>query len=104
MAKSQITALDVLKIAQLANLTISEEEKQLFADQFSQTIDVIDQLTEVDTQGVSPTTSVSNLTNVTRPDKIDQSRILTQAEALSGAKNIHHGFFVVKQILEKDSE
>ena len=101
---TQITALDVVKIAQLANLTISEDEKKLFADQFSQTIKVIDQLSEVDTQGISPTTSVSNQTNITRSDKIDLSRVLTQAEALSGAKNVHHGFFVVKQILEKDSE
>jgi len=101
---TQITALDVVKIAQLANLTISEDEKKLFADQFSQTIKVIDQLSEVDTQGISTTTSVSNQTNITRSDKIDLSRVLTQAEALSGAKNVHHGFFVVKQILEKDSE
>lgn len=104
MAQITITTDDVAKIAVLANLSVSETEKKLFAEQFSQTIEVIGQLNELDTNGTTPTSQVSHLENVTRPDEIDTSRILTQAEALSGAKNVHQGFFVVKQILEKDSE
>lgn len=104
MPKTIITTTDIAKIALLANLTISDEEKKIFAGQFSETIAVIDGLNELDTAGVTPTSQVNHLENVTRPDVIDQERILSQAEALSGAKNVHHGFFVVKQILEKDSE
>ncbi len=104
MAKTIITTQDVAKVGILANLPLTEEEKKLFADQFSTTIDVIDQLNEIDTKGITPTSQVNHLENVTRPDEVDQDRILTQEQALSGAKNIHQGFFVVKQILEKDSE
>ncbi|MBI2310750.1 Asp-tRNA(Asn)/Glu-tRNA(Gln) amidotransferase subunit GatC [Candidatus Collierbacteria bacterium] len=104
MAKITITTDDVAKIGVLANLPVSEDEKNLFADQFSMTIDVIGELNEIDTNGIVPTSQVNHLENVTRPDEIDSDRILTQAEALSGAKNVHQGFFVVKQVLEKDSE
>lgn len=104
MVKITITTDDVTKIAVLASLPVSEAEKKLFAAQFSQTIEVIDELNEIDTNDTIPTSQVNHLENVTRPDEIDKDRILTQAEALSGAKNVHQGFFVVKQILEKDSE
>ena len=104
MAQITITTADVAKIAVLANLSVSEAEKKLFADQFSTTLAVIDELNEIDTGDIIPTSQVNHLENVTRPDEIDTARVLTQAEALSGAKNVHQGFFVVKQILEKDSE
>ena len=104
MTQTNITTDDVAKIAQLASLTVSEEEKQLFAGQFSTTVDVINQLNEVDTKGTPPTSSVTKLENVTRSDIIDTDRVLPQAVALSGAKNVHQGFFVVKQILKKDNE
>ncbi|MEK7524885.1 MAG: Asp-tRNA(Asn)/Glu-tRNA(Gln) amidotransferase subunit GatC [Patescibacteria group bacterium] len=101
---ANITIDEVAKVGVLANLPLSEDEKKLFADQFSTTIDVINQLNEIDTKGIALTSQVNHLENVTRPDVIDKDRILSQEQALSGAKNVHHGFFVVKQILEKDSE
>ena len=48
MAKKQVTQADVEKIARLANLKVSEKEKKLFSEQFTQSLDVIDQLQEVD--------------------------------------------------------
>lgn len=104
MGKTTITTEDVAKVGALANLPLSEAEKKLFAGQFITTIDVINQLNEIDTQGILPTSQVNHLENVTRPDVVDHDRVLTQEQALSGAKNVHKGFFVVKQILEKDSE
>jgi len=104
VAKANITKNDVAKVSKLANLTITPAEEDLFAEQFSSTIDVVNQLNEIDTRGIPPTSSVTKLENVTRPDEVDQDRVLTQAEALSGAKKVHRGYFVVNQILEKDSE
>lgn len=104
MAKTIITIDEVAKVGVLANLSITEEEKKLFAEQFTTTIDVIDQLNEIDTKGIAPTSQVNHLENITRPDELDLDHVLTQQQALSGAKNVHQGFFVVKQILEKDSE
>lgn len=102
MTKTTITTEQVAKVAKLANLTVSAAEEKLFAEQFSTTIDIVNELNEIDTKGIVPTSQVNHLTNVTRPDVIDRDRVLTQQQALSGAKNVYQGFFVVKQIIEKD--
>ncbi len=101
MAKKQVTQADVEKIARLANLKISDKEKKLFSEQFTDSLDVIDQLQEVDTQGVRTTHQVTGLKNVTREDKIDETRMLSQKEALSQAKKTYKGFFVVPAVIHK---
>ena len=93
--------MDVRKIAQLANLTLTQDEEELFDKQFKDTLLVVDQLKEIDTTDVKLTSQVNNLENVTRPDKVDTNRILSQAEALANAKNTYKVFFVVKQVIDK---
>ena len=105
MHKAQlVTGDDVVKIAKLANLKVQESQAQLFADQFNQTVDVINQLNEVDTQGVAQTYQVNNLINVSREDTVDTSRMLTQEQALSQAKQTNNGFFVVKRVIDTTEE
>ncbi len=105
MHKAQlVTGDDVVKIAKLANLKVQESQVQLFADQFNQTVDVINQLNEVDTQGVAQTYQVNNLINVSREDTVDTSRMLTQEQALSQAKQTNNGFFVVKRVIDTAEE
>ena len=105
MHKAQlVTGDDVVKIAKLANLKVQESQVQLFADQFNQTVDVINQLNEVDTQGVAQTYQVNNLINVSREDTVDTSRMLTQEQALSQAKQTNNGFFVVKRVIDTTEE
>ena len=99
MAKTNITQSDVAKIAKLANLTITLTEEALFADQFSETIDIVNQLNEIDTKDVPPTDHVTDVTNITRDDVVLPS--LSQEEALKNAKSKHNGFFKVKAILEQ---
>lgn len=93
--------MDVRKISKLANLTLTQDEEELFGKQFKDTLLVVDQLKEIDTTDVKLTSQVNNLENVTRPDKVDTNRILSQAEALANAKNTYNGFFVVKQVIDK---
>jgi len=101
MAKKQITQADVEKIASLANLKVTSREKKLFSEQFTKSLDVIDQLQEIDTKGIKTTHQVTGLKNVTREDKIDETRMLSQKEALSQAKKTHKGFFVVPAVIHK---
>lgn len=102
MGKTKVTAEEVMKIAKLANLTLTDEELKKFPEQFSQTIEVINQLNEIDTTGTANTAQVTGLVNVTREDGIDSDRMLSQKEALSQARRTHNGFFVVKKILDKE--
>lgn len=93
--------MDVRRIAQLASLTLTQDEEKLFTKQFKDTLLVVDQLKELDTTDIKLTSQVTNLENVTRPDFVDTTRVLSQAEALANAKNTYKGYFIVKQVIDK---
>ncbi len=99
-----VTSDDVKKIGKLANLKLQEVEVNLFAEQFTKTLEVVNRLNDIDTNGVQATYQVNGLSNVTRPDEIDQSRILSQESALSQANNVHNGYFVVDRLIDSDAE
>ena len=90
--------IDVTKVAKLANLPLTDDEKKKFEKQLSETLDYIKQLEEIDTSGIEPTSQVTGLENVTREDETFPS--LPQKDALKNAKSTHNGFFKVKAILE----
>lgn len=68
-----ISKEEVEHIAHLARLGLSEDEKEKFALQLSSILDYIEQLKEVDTEGVEPTAQVTGLENIFRPDEIEAS-------------------------------
>lgn len=90
--------INVSHVAKLANLPLTDEEKKKFEKQLSETLDYVNQLNEIDTKGVEPTSQVTGLENVTREDVIKPS--FSQEEALANAKSKHNGLFKVKAILE----
>jgi aspartyl-tRNA(Asn)/glutamyl-tRNA(Gln) amidotransferase subunit C len=99
-----VTPEEVKKIGKLANLKLQENEVNLFADQFTKTIEIINQLNEIDTSSLAATYQVNGLTNVTRADSVDLSRVLSQELALREAKKTHNGFFVVERLIDSDIE
>lgn len=90
--------INVSNIGKLANLPLSEEEIKKFEKQLIETLQYIEELKEVDTQNITPTSQVTGLENVLREDVASES--LSQKDALSNAKSINKGFFQVKGILE----
>jgi len=104
MHQVQVTPDEVKKIAKLANLKLQDNEVNLFADQFTETIEVVNHLNEIDTDKIKATYQVNSLSNVTRADEVDQARILPQKTALREAKKTHHGFFVVERLIDSDAE
>ena len=97
---SKISTADVKKVAKLANLSLSPEEKVLFQKQLSQILDYISQLQKVDTKNVEPTHHVTGMENVTRTDKVEPC--LNQEQALSQAPATHNGFFKVPAIFPNE--
>jgi len=65
-----LTKEDVLKVAQLARIELTEEEVKRFQQQLSDIFGYVDQLQEVDTKGIEETAQVTGLENVFRPDEI----------------------------------
>lgn len=95
---------EVKKIGKLANLKLQDNEVQLFAEQFTKTVKVINELDEIDTSNTKGTSEVNGLSNVTREDEIDMKRVLPKEVALREAKKTHNGFFVVDRLVDSDAE
>lgn len=94
-----LSLTDVQHIAKLANLVIYADQEKLFTPQLTAILAFVSKLQEISTDNVTPTAQVTGLVNVFREDVIDESRMLSQKEALGNAKASHDGFFVVPAIL-----
>ncbi|KGX90218.1 glutamyl-tRNA amidotransferase subunit C [Pontibacillus halophilus JSM 076056 = DSM 19796] len=95
---SRISEEQVKHVAQLARLHVTEEEAQMFTKQLDDIISFAEQLNELDTEGVKPTTHVLDLKNVMRKD--EPKKWITQEEALKNAPEQKDGQFKVPSILE----
>lgn len=101
MTKKPTLDLDeVLKVAKLAKLVVTDDELVNLQKQLIQIIDLVDKLQTVDTKNISETSQVTGLENIWREDEVDPTRILSQEKALSGTKNHHNGFFVTSNVFE----
>lgn len=63
-----ITANEVKHVASLAKLEFTDEELEKFTGQMDEIINMVEQLGEVDTTGVSVTSTVTEEVNVMRED------------------------------------
>ena len=67
---------DVRHIAQLARLALSEEEAADYAAKLSRILDLVDQLRQVDTQGVVPMAQPLDMAQRLRPDVVTKSSVM----------------------------
>ena len=65
-----ITREDVAKVAALARLELTGEEETLYTEQLGKILAYVEQLSEVDTEGVEPTTYTVPLRSVFREDEV----------------------------------
>ena len=95
----EITHQDVEKVALLARLRVTEDEKEIFAKQLSQILTHVEQLNRHDTNGVEPTTTVMGQVNVFRDDVVRSS--LSVEHALANAPEREGDGFGVPKIIEE---
>jgi aspartyl-tRNA(Asn)/glutamyl-tRNA(Gln) amidotransferase subunit C len=93
-----ISPEQVAHVAHLARLQLSEAEQAQFTAQLGAILDYIEQLNEVPTDGVEPTSHVLDLVNVFREDRAQQT--ITVDEALRNAPESAHQYVVVPRIVE----
>lgn len=67
---THITRDNVLHLAQLSNLELSDLEVDNLGEDISNILGYVEQLNELDTEGVEPTYQVTGLENVWRGDSI----------------------------------
>lgn len=95
---AKLTTEDVLKLARLARLHLSEEEITQFQQEVSAILEYVTQLQDVDVDGVEPTYQVTGLHTVTRPDEVVDYGP-TQKELLKNAPQTEKGYIKVRRML-----
>lgn len=93
-----ITYDDVLHVAKLARLSLSEDEMQAYTQQLNNILKHIEQLQMLDTDHVEPTSHAIPLHNVVRQDKVEPSLVIDKV--LLNAPESDEGQFKVPAVLE----
>ena len=88
----------VQKIAFLARIKVTEDDLNYYAPQLQKILGWAEQLQEVNTDGVEPLLSVSEIACRLRPDVVNDGGNV--AAVLSNAPESVEGFFVVFKIVE----
>jgi aspartyl-tRNA(Asn)/glutamyl-tRNA(Gln) amidotransferase subunit C len=96
---ASISRDDVLHVARLARLHLSDEEVDRMQVQLSNILDAIETLRDVDTSHVGPTASVIRLENVMREDEPRPS--MSRDAALANAPLRDDPFLRVPTVLEE---
>ena len=96
-----ITESEIEKVAQLAHLEITDEERRIFAPQIAEIVSYVEQLNEIDTSAIEPAlgglTPEGERTESSRADKVQPS--LGQKVALEQAPDPASGHFRVPKVL-----
>ncbi len=90
--------MDIEKVARLARLELSGEEKEIFGNHLDQILTHMEQLNRLDTTGVEPTFHAVSIENSFREDETRSSSV--QKEVLGIAPDKENGHFKVPRIIE----
>lgn len=93
-----IDAATVRKVARLARIAEPEEKLEALAKELTGIMSWIEQLNEVDTDGVEPMTSAVAATLPMREDVVTEGG--DPAKVLSNAPKTVDGFYVVPKVVE----
>ena len=93
----KITRDEVLYVARLARLEVEEAATEKLAGQIGSILDYVDQLKQVDTAGVAPTSHALALTNAFREDAVRPH--IDRDLALANAPAQEEGCFLVPKIV-----
>ena len=96
----KLSLAQVEHVARLAQLTLSDQEKELFREQLSSILEYAERLQQLDTSTIPPTATVLPLENVMRDDEVYPS--LPLDDVLTNAPDTEDGHFRVPVVLEGD--
>jgi aspartyl-tRNA(Asn)/glutamyl-tRNA(Gln) amidotransferase subunit C len=95
---SKLSRDDVLKLALLSRLKLTDEEIERFRGDLSSILEYVEVLNNVDTSGLEPTYQVTGLKNVTREDKVRDYGYKSE-DLLKNAPDAKDNQFKVKRVL-----
>lgn len=95
---SKLSRRDVLKLARLSRLKLSDEEVENFRQELSEILDYVEVLEGADVSGLKPTYQVNGLKNVMRSDEIKKYQANPQ-DLLKNAPTVELNQFKVERVL-----
>jgi aspartyl-tRNA(Asn)/glutamyl-tRNA(Gln) amidotransferase subunit C len=95
---AHLTKDDVLKLARLARIDLTDEEVAKFESEFNAILGYVEQLQDVDISGLKPTSQVTGLTNVMRKDKVKSYGYDPKA-LLKNVPNVSDDLIKVKRMI-----
>ncbi len=98
---AKLTKADVLHVAKLANLNLTDSEVDKFLIQLSSIVEYVSDLEKVNTNDTEPTSQTTGLKNVKREDLINVNQTLPVNKATSGTDKVYNNLFVVDAILKE---
>jgi aspartyl-tRNA(Asn)/glutamyl-tRNA(Gln) amidotransferase subunit C len=86
------------RVAKLARIEVDDADLPVLAEEFNTILGFIEQLGEVDIEGVEPMTSVTPMRLKRRDDQVTDGD--QQGKVLSNAPDAREGFFAVPKVVE----
>jgi aspartyl-tRNA(Asn)/glutamyl-tRNA(Gln) amidotransferase subunit C len=93
-----VSTEQVRHIAKLARIAMSDEEIERLAPELNNILGWVEQLGEVNTDGIEPLTAVIDQKLRLRDDVVTEGNI--REEILANAPEAQHGFFAVPKVIE----
>ena len=93
-----VSTEQVRHIARLARIAMSDAEIERLAPELNNILGWVEQLAEVNTDGVEPLTAVIDQKLRLRDDVVNDGNI--RDEVLANAPEAQHGFFAVPKVIE----
>lgn len=95
---SKLSRNDVFKLARLSRISITDEEADGLAEELSAILGYVEQLNDVDTNGLEPTNQVTGLTNVMRKDEVIDYGYKSK-DLLKNVPQVHQDLIKVKRMI-----
>ena len=93
-----VNAEQVRHVAKLARIAMSDAEVEAMVPEFNNILHWVEQLGEVDTDGVEPLTAVIENHTRLRDDVVNDGNC--RDDILKNAPDAQHGFFAVPKVIE----
>ena len=94
----KLTLVEVEHIAELARLSLSDDEKTLYQEQLSAVLEYAEKLQALDTSAIPPTATVLPLRSVTRADQPRDS--MSRQDVLANAPQVEADSFRVQAVMD----
>jgi aspartyl-tRNA(Asn)/glutamyl-tRNA(Gln) amidotransferase subunit C len=95
---SKVTKEDIKKVSRLARIEVSEEKREVLANQVGGIINWVEKLNEVKTDNVEPLTNLYNESLRLNKDEVTDGNIAE--DILKNSKDAKYGYFAVPKVLE----